>query len=372
MQATIFIAGSGGMGRCAALLLTHNSAMNCQIFLGDASDYQLISAKNWLESCQLDVSNIQYTNMNEVYEDVLMKCDVLLDCLPGNFAPQMARLAVKHNLHYANLTEYVKETAEIVELAKNASTGFVLQTGLAPGYVNVLAHKLYQDFMRDNPNSKADRMQMKVGALSKHAQSPSHYAFTWSPIGVATEYVKDAIVVKNYNRILVPALSGRGLITIDGVVYEDNYTSGGAANLPSHFEKLIKDIDYKTLRYPGHYQWVEDTLKNIPISDDRAKKLFDIMLETIAVVEDDVVIMYAAVSGKDKNGFLSNYEKSLRIKPIIIGGLTIRAIQATTASSLCQMAYYLVKNKPKGVILQTDIDVNEFLDGSYVKAVYEN
>jgi len=35
-------------------------------------------------------------------------------------------------MHYANLTEYVAETDEITAFAKNAETGFVLQTGLAP------------------------------------------------------------------------------------------------------------------------------------------------------------------------------------------------------------------------------------------------
>ena len=32
---------------------------------------------------------------------------------------------------------------------------------------------------------------MKVGALSTHAHAPHFYGFTWSAIGVATEYVKD-------------------------------------------------------------------------------------------------------------------------------------------------------------------------------------
>ena len=35
-------------------------------------------------------------------------------------------------MHYVNLTEYVKETKEIQEIAKDAETGFALQCGLAP------------------------------------------------------------------------------------------------------------------------------------------------------------------------------------------------------------------------------------------------
>ncbi|MBO6515683.1 MAG: saccharopine dehydrogenase NADP-binding domain-containing protein [Bacteroidia bacterium] len=370
VKGNIFIAGAGGIGRAAALLLETNEAMDATVFIGDISTSQLDSAIEWIASA-FGTTNVTPVNMtDDSLSGVFDQCDVLLDCLPGSLAPKMAQYSIDHNMHYANLTEYVSETEQISALAKNASTGFVLQTGLAPGYINVLALRLYEEFKQDHNTDKLDSMQMKVGALSKNATSPHHYAFTWSPIGVATEYVKDAIVVRNNQRQLFPALSGRGLITIDGTVYEDNYTSGGAANLPSAFADKITNIDYKTLRYPGHYQWVEKTLSEIPISENRAKKLFDIMLETIPVVDDDVVIIYASVTGKDSNGFLRNHEKSLKVTPMKIGNAKLRAIQSTTAAPLCEMAYWLLKSKSSGVIYQTDIDTESFLNGPYVSMVY--
>jgi saccharopine dehydrogenase-like NADP-dependent oxidoreductase len=50
-------------------------------------------------------------------------------------------------LHYANLTEYVAETEKIKTLAKDATTGFILQTGLAPGYIDLLANGLFNNFV---------------------------------------------------------------------------------------------------------------------------------------------------------------------------------------------------------------------------------
>jgi hypothetical protein len=44
---------------------------------------------------------------------------------------QIAEFAKDYELHYANLTEYVAETEKIKTLAKDATTGFILQTGLA-------------------------------------------------------------------------------------------------------------------------------------------------------------------------------------------------------------------------------------------------
>lgn len=376
MNGTVFIAGAGGIGRAVGLILSTNKAMQVSIYLGDAEESTLRSAIHWIEKGAENGANITGILMSKdglspEMVNALQQADILLDCLPGAFAPLMASYAVENDLHYVNLTEYVKETEEIERIAANANTGFVLQTGLAPGYINILAHKLYRDFQRDFDTDQLEQMEMKVGALSQYAKAPFHYAFTWSPIGVATEYVKDAIVVSNYEKVLVPALSGRNLITIDGTVYEDNYTSGGAANLPEAFAGKVKNLHYKTLRYPGHYQWVEKTLNELPDSTDRIKGLFDIMMSTIPAVEDDVVVIYASVTGKGPDGMLHSYEQGIKIYPSKIGRNTLRAIQTSTAAPMCEMAYFLLGGKgKKGIIYQSEIDPDVFLNGPYVSSIY--
>jgi hypothetical protein len=60
---------------------------------------------------------------------ILRQGDIILDCLPGSQAPRIAEFAKDYELHYANLTEYVAET-ENKDFGKDATTGFILQTGL--------------------------------------------------------------------------------------------------------------------------------------------------------------------------------------------------------------------------------------------------
>jgi saccharopine dehydrogenase-like NADP-dependent oxidoreductase len=282
----------------------------------------------------------------------------------------MASLAKKHHCHYANLTEYVQETKDVIEISQNADTAFVLQTGLAPGFINILAHKLYEEFCSEYQVSIVNSMHMKVGAISKNAPSPHYYAFTWSPIGVATEYLKDAEIVRNFKKINVPALSGLERIIIDGDEYEDNFTSGGAADFPDAFAGKVKDLDYKTIRYPGHYQWVKNTMSTIMNTDNRIKALENIMLENIPSVEDDVVVVYASVEGKDSLGRLRRKEKSYKIKPSFVGHQKLRAIQTTTAAPLCEVAFMMLKNQWKGTILQSQLETDEFLNGPYVSSIY--
>jgi len=375
MNANIFIAGSGGIGQAAGLILSESNIMNTQIFFGDISQLNIDNAIAFVrEGCThqanlfgvlmpIDGSN---THMDEVLE----KCDIIMDCLPGSQAPRMAALAKKHHCHYANLTEYVQETKDIIEISKDADTAFVLQTGLAPGFINVLAHKLYEEFCAEFKVDVVHSMHMKVGAISKNAPSPHYYAFTWSPIGVATEYLKDAEIVRNFKKMNVPALSGLERIIIDGDEYEDNFTSGGAADFPDAFAGKVKDLDYKTIRYPGHYQWVKNTMSTIMNSENRIKALENIMLENIPSVEDDVVVVYASVEGKDSNGRLRRKEKSYKIVPTYVGNKRLRAIQTTTAAPLCEVAFMLLKNNWKGTILQSRLSTDEFLNGPFVTAIY--
>ncbi len=375
-KSKIFIAGSGGIGQAAGLILSeYKSTMDCKVTFGDISESALSTAVKFVTDGCTHPADVHTVVMSREGNDdnlaaILSECDVILDCLPGSQAPRMARLALKHKCHYANLTEYVAETDEIIELSKGADTGFVLQTGLAPGFINVLACNLYEKFQADYGSDMLDTMTMKVGAVTPHASAPHYYAFTWSPIGVATEYLKDAIVVKDYKTIDVPALSGVETIYINGREYEDNFTSGGAADLPVAFAGKIKDLAYKTLRLPGHYGWVEEELKSIPEGDSRIATLEKTMLEKIPSMEDDLVVVYASVEGKDSNGRLRKIEKAYEVYPSKVGNKTLRAIQSTTAAPLCEMARMLIQKGWKGTVLQSQVDTDEFMNGPYVSAVY--
>jgi len=375
-KANIFIAGAGGIGQAAALILCeYKNILESTVYIGDISETALESSKNFVvEGCsheaQIHTVLMPMSGSNEELNNALSKCDVILDCLPGSQAPRMARLALVHKCHYANLTEYIKETNDIMELSKGADTAFVLQTGLAPGFINVLACQLYDKFKAEYNNDMLESMTMKVGAVTPHAGAPHYYAFTWSPIGVATEYLKDAVVVKDYKTLNIPALSSREILYINGKEYEDNFTSGGAADLPAAFEGKIKDLDYKTLRLPGHYAWVDKILKDIPDGDDRIQVLEKTMLDQIPSVEDDLVIVYASVSGKDSNGRLRKIEKAYEVAPSKVGNKYLRAIQSTTAAPLCEMARMMIEKDWKGTVLQSEIDPESFMSGPYVSAVY--
>jgi saccharopine dehydrogenase-like NADP-dependent oxidoreductase len=377
MTHKIFIAGSGGIGEAVAILLREWSSNDVDVYLGDISEDNLHKAKQFVTHLSQQTSRVEKVLMakdgiNDAMKSAFEECQILLDCSPGSQAPRMAQFAKDFKMHYANLTEYVAETDAVVEIAKDADTGFVVQTGLAPGFINVLAMSLYNEFVEKHENENVERIGMKVGALSTHAHAPHFYGFTWSPIGVATEYVKTARVVRNHKRVQLPALSEREKIIINGYAYEADLTSGGAANLPKFFMERAKNLDYKTLRHPGHYKWVEGIIKKLPFDENLPQNLEDVMLEEIPSVEEDFVIVHSSVEGFDSRGRRRMVEKAFHIKPLEINGHYLRAIQTTTAVPLIECADMLATNKYKGVIMQSDIDPKEFLSGNFVSRVYQN
>jgi len=374
MTKKIFIAGSGGIGEAAALLLREWSEFETEIYLGDISEKSLQKAKDFVEQNSEKKSKVETILMNGEADETMLKafekCDVLLDCSPGGQAPKMARYAKDFKMHYANLTEYVAETNEIMELAKDAETGFVLQTGLAPGFINVLAMSLYNEFVEKYENESVEKIGMKVGALTAHAHEPHFYGFTWSPIGVATEYVKNSVVIRNQKITERPALSSRETIVIGARTYEADLTSGGAADLPDFFAGKAKNLDYKTLRYVGHYDWVERQIKKLPKDENLPNALQNVMLEAIPSVEDDLVLVHASVDGFDKNGRRRMIEKAFFVEPLEINGKNLRAIQTTTAAPLCESAMMLLTGNYKGVVLQSQLNPSEFMNGNFVSRIY--
>ncbi|MBX7169822.1 MAG: saccharopine dehydrogenase NADP-binding domain-containing protein [Pyrinomonadaceae bacterium] len=375
MSKKIFIAGSGGIGEAAALLLREWCEFETEIFLGDISEKSLQKAQNFVVENSQKTSKVETVLMTDEINDSMKSafsgCDVLLDCSPGGQAPKMAQFAKEFKMHYANLTEYVAETDKIMQLAKDADTGFVLQTGLAPGFINVLAMSLYKKFVEKYENETVERIGMKVGALTAHAHQPHFYGFTWSPIGVATEYVKNSRVIRNYKITERPALSSRETIVIGARTYEADLTSGGAADLPDFFVGKAKALDYKTLRYVGHYDWVESVIRKLPKDGNLPNKLQDKMLEAIPSVEDDLVLVHSSVDGFDSNGRRRMIEKAFYVHPLEINGKVLRAIQTTTATPLLESAMMLLTGNYKGVVLQSRIEPNKFMKGNFVSRVYQ-
>jgi saccharopine dehydrogenase (NAD+, L-lysine-forming) len=93
---------------------------------------------------------------------------------------------------------------------------------------------------------------MRVGALPQHPTGLLGYAFNWSPEGVVNEYLNDCEVIEEGQHKWVSSMEWIETIYVNGVKLEAFTTSGGLGTMCETFLDRVENLDYKTMRYPGH------------------------------------------------------------------------------------------------------------------------
>src|SRR5690554_4871077 len=150
----IIIVGAGGIGRACGLILLKHYGTSHVVVLADIDQSQCDFSKDWIErGLGQSISSLE----TDLIEDRSLvnwnpEGDILLDCSPGANCAAVASVALRNQMHYANLTENVPETKKIISMVNGSKNGFILQTGLAPGYISVFSNKLIRQFGESYPD----------------------------------------------------------------------------------------------------------------------------------------------------------------------------------------------------------------------------
>jgi saccharopine dehydrogenase-like NADP-dependent oxidoreductase len=256
----------------------------------------------------------------------LTDVDAVVSCLPYHLNIAVAEAAYDTGTHYFDLTEDVPTTNRVVELsAKRPESAFVPQCGLAPGLIGIVGASLAEGF------EQIRNIELKVGALPQNPTGLLGYAFNWSAEGVVNEYLNDCEVLRSGRRQMVPAMTEKERVFIAGIELEAALTSGGLGTMCQTYEGRVSRLDYKTLRYPGHFRQMHFLFDELNLRE-RREEVGRILVDAKPPVNDDIVYLHAAVEGtKAGQPFRENYVRGYL--PIDIDGRTWRAISWTTAAS---------------------------------------
>ena len=290
-----------------------------------------------------------------VLKNELENCEAVISCLPYWFNVEVARVAVFSGLHYFDLTEDVATTREIIALADSSRAVVAPQCGLAPGFVAIAGSFLAGKF------AKIRSIKLRVGALPKHPIGQLGYAFNWSPEGVVNEYLNDCEVIENGVRKWVSSMEWLEKIFIDGLQLEAFTTSGGIGTMCDTYEGLVENLDYKSIRYPGHAALMNFFFHELLLREDR-DRAGNILVNAKPPVSEDVVYIHVSVEGWIGNR-LSREEFVRTCLPVSIGGKQRRAIGWTTAASVCSVVEMVSSGElpEKGLVRQENISLEKFL-----------
>jgi len=334
-------------------------------FLSETGDYHLTVVDR--ESASLarmpkgvDVRKVVIDNPRSFTEEIKGN-DVVLSATPYHLTATIAEAAKRAGAHYLDLTEDVESTRTIKKLSEGAETAFIPQCGLAPGFISIAAYDLAKKFdtLRD--------VNMRVGALPVFPTNALKYNLTWSTDGLINEYCNPCESVRDGVRGEVPALEETELFSLDGTEYEAFNTSGGLGTLCDTLDGKVENLNYKTVRYPGHRDIIKMLVRDLRLGI-RREILKDVLETAIPITYQDVVLIFVTVSGW-RDGLLTQESYAKKIYAQHVGGRLMSAIQVTTATGICAMCDLLVEGKlpQKGFVRQEETSLADFLSNRFGK-----
>ena len=235
----IALLGAGHIGQTIARLL-HTSGDYQVSVLDKNPQYLKVLANEGITTVRVDSEDTAALGA------ALRGKDAVVNALPYHLAITAAQLALEHGCHYFDLTEDVAATKAIKDMAQEAKTAFMPQCGLAPGFIGIVAHHLAKGF------DSVQDVQMRVGALPAFPTNALKYNLTWSVDGLINEYCHPCEAIHGGESISALPLEGLEHFSLDGVEYEAFNTSGGLGTLCETWAGQVRNLDYKTVRYPGH------------------------------------------------------------------------------------------------------------------------
>lgn len=351
MSKRIVVLGLGRIGGMIGQILSQHQ--NYQV-MGADSDPQTVSRY----SSQFTTQVVK----NNDFSSLLENQDAVVSALSFNDNPAVAQAALENGCSYFDLTEDLRCTSLIKKIALKALPGqvFMPQCGVAPGFINILAYSFREYF------DKLDTLKLRVGALPEFPANQMMYNLTWSTEGLINEYANPCEAIKNYKRTLIAPLEGYELFSVSGINYEAFNTSGGVANLCHTFDGQLRELTYKTIRYPGHCELMRFLFHDLRLGEEgKARKLLmEILENAVATTKQDLVLISVIATGYCREK-LQQHSRTFLLRHTS----SHSAIQIATASAAVTTLDLILQDKKprRGFVEQETLDAESFLSNEFAK-----
>ena len=246
----VLVLGAGRMGLGAAYDLLHNSEGVELVTVADVDEGRARAVAETLRDGRARPAQVDVEDRLRVVE-LMRGHDAALSCVTYFHNLSLARAAVEARTHFCDLggnNAVVDAELALDEEASAAGVNIVPDCGLAPGMVSVLAAHGAARF------EQLDEIHIRVGGLPQNPRPPLDYQIVFSVEGLINEYVERARVIRGGELVEVESLT-----ELESLDFPEPFgrmeafqTSGGTSTLPETFLGKVKELDYKTVRYPGH------------------------------------------------------------------------------------------------------------------------
>jgi lysine 6-dehydrogenase len=291
----IIVLGAGRIGSTIALDL----ANKYNVTVADKNSNQL----NNISAVNLKTISGDLTDKNFLV-NVITGFDLVINALPGFIGYETLKTVIDAGKYVVDISFFGRDPFSLDELAKHKNVIAVVDCGIAPGMSHIILG-YYNQIM------KIEEFSIYVGGLPFKRTYPFQYKAPFSPSDVIEIYTRPAHVVENGKIITKPAISDIELIDFEPVGTLEAFNTDGLRTLLKTMN--IPNMKEKTLRYPGHVDYIqvlrdcgffsENEIKignhNIRPIDVSSKLLFPIW--HLNPGEDEFTIMRIIIKGNSGN-----------------------------------------------------------------------
>jgi len=220
-------------------------AKNHNVTLTDLSMSVLDNVK--LKHNSLTTQKLDVTNKVELQSNI-KQYDLVMCAVPGFLGFKTLRAIIEAEMNVIDISFFPENSLELDALAKEKNITAIVDCGVAPGMDNVILGHY-------NEKMKLTDFECLVGGLPKEKKWPFYYKAPFSPIDVIEEYVRPARYVEHGEVIVREPLTDCDYVEFDKIGTLESFNSDGLRSI-IYTMPHIPNMKEKTLRYPGHAEYV--------------------------------------------------------------------------------------------------------------------
>ena len=248
----VIVLGGGMVGSAMAI----DMAKKHHVLLTDINSEPLKKAKekcNSLNILELDV------NEEETLKETIQNFDLVISAVPGFLGFKTLKNIIEAKMNVVDISFFPENSLELDELAKEKGVTAIVDCGVAPGMDNVILGYY-------NEKYKLTDFECLVGGLPKVKKWPFCYKAPFSPIDVIEEYTRPARYVEHGQLVTREPLTDCDFVEFEKVGTLESFNSDGLRSI-IYTMPHIPNMKEKTLRYPGHVEYIR-VLKESGFFDD--------------------------------------------------------------------------------------------------------
>ncbi|WP_048647077.1 saccharopine dehydrogenase family protein [Nitratireductor soli] len=278
----IAIVGAGSVGLALAEMLRQGG--DWSILLADSTE----EARRRAESSGFAVQHVDASQMKELRRLVAGQ-DVVVAAVPDPLTPKVAAAAMLAGAHYLDFSNASAKTeAQRANLA--ADRFFLSGCGVSPGLVDEIAASLAGSFRG------AVDLTIRVGAIPRQQTNRLGYGLIWNLDGLLAEYTAPCEAIVDGQRVMLEPLSQKEDFVLDGIAYEAFCTSGGVSTLIERIGQNVRNLVFRTIRYPGHLDYISFLLDDLGLRQ-RRDLLMTVLRNGLPKISDDQVLIFVSARG---------------------------------------------------------------------------